>query len=147
MDVRVRRRSGQTPDAGVSPPWRPPPKVDPAPDAQPHTPSRPHRLIPPLVPEDISIEVQFPWKAILSLIGGFSLPAALTILIWLVIVVHNGRKAAGKRLILSDEELARLVELAKQFADEPPQPPKRKRSAKKTSARRRGGSLRIDRPG
>lgn len=118
------RASKVSPPGGSPPPWRPAPRDDSASDSG-------RRLIPPLVPEDISVQVDFPWKAIFTLLtAGFSVPAVLGLVIWLLAVVRAGRKRADQPLLLDDETFQKLLETLQRLAD-PPSPPR------KTAARRK----------
>ncbi|MBN2583950.1 MAG: hypothetical protein JXL80_12860 [Planctomycetes bacterium] len=96
---------------GVFPPWEPAPSDDTAPDSG-------RRLIPPLVPEEMSLQVDFPWKAILTLFtAGLSIPAIIALVIWLLVFIRAGRKEAGKQLLVDDETFAKLLGVLEQFAD------------------------------
>jgi len=117
----------------VAPPWTPAPKEDRL------LPFRPNdnggRLIPPLVPDEVAIEVSFPWKAILTLLaGGFSIPAIIGIVIWLLYTIRAGRKEAEKPLLLNDDVFNRLIDILERFdgnPDEQPRTPQPKRNTRR----------------
>lgn len=102
--TKLAEADGISQTAGASPPWQPAPVDEPAADSS-------RRLIPPLVPEDVSVEVQFPWKAILILLtAGFSIPAIGALVIWFLVYVRAQRKEADKPLLMEDETFQKLID-------------------------------------
>ena len=64
-------------------------------------------------------EPAFTWTAVLTLfISGFSLPAAIAIVVWLIYFIRERRKAAGKPLLLSDEQLTSLIDILNRLSNE-----------------------------
>jgi hypothetical protein len=105
---------------GVVPPWEPPPKVDPyvTPNVAPYYTPDGGPLVPPYVDQRRPI-FDFPWTAVLTLlVSGFSIPAIIALVIWLIYFIRERRKAAGQPLLLSDDQLAKLVDILNRLANE-----------------------------
>jgi len=103
----VAKVSDSVEGVGGPPPWLPAPKDD---------PDTSGRLIPPLVPDEVAIQVEFPWKAILTLVtAGFSIPTAIGLVVWLLAYIRARRKAADKPLLLDDGTFQRLLDALEQF--------------------------------
>ena len=101
--------------ASATPPWQPPPKDEPY--VQPYAPAE-RPLIPPFLEERRPL-FDFPWTAVLTLLlSGFSLPAAIAIVVWLIYFIRAKRKAAGKPLLLTDEQLTSLVDILNRLSNE-----------------------------
>jgi len=101
---------------GVDPPWQPVPKVDPwQPQPRPNQPFPPFDpTIPPQPPAPTPAPA-FPWSSVLSLVmAGFSLPAAVALVIWAVSYIRARRQAQGKPPVVDQPTLDRLLELLKQ---------------------------------
>ncbi len=115
--------------AGVAPPWQPAPVNEPVPDSS-------RRLIPPLVPEDVSVQVEFPWKAILTLLtAGFSIPAIGALVIWLLVYVRAQRKEADKPLLMQDETFQKLIDSLERLTTEEPKAARTTRKRSTTAKR------------
>ncbi len=101
---------------GVDPPWSPPPQ-DP-PYVAPFAPSPTPPLVPPLLDERRPL-FDFPWTAVLTLLlSGFSLPAIVALVVWVIYFIREKRKAAGQPLLLSDEQLAKLIEILNRLGND-----------------------------
>ena len=101
----------------VDPPWQPSPKVEPVkpvpaplPDFDP--------TIPPEVPVAPPVK-PFPWSSVVTLLtAGFSLPAAVAIVVWAVYYLRARRQAAGKPPVIDPATLDRLLEKLKQLSEQ-----------------------------
>ncbi len=119
-------------DFGVNPPWRPAPNDE---QAVPFQVKPFQRLIPQVVPDEVAVKFQIPWAQIASLfMTGFSVPAIIGLVIWVVVVIRNNRKAAGKQLLISDEVFKQLTETMQGLADNMQKP--RSRSTTKKTVRK-----------
>ncbi len=115
---------GASHTSDIALPWQPAPKDD-RPDGR-------KRLIPPLVPDEVAIQIEFPWKAILALLtAGFSIPAIIALVIWVLVFVRSGRKAAGKPMLLDDATFEKLVGTLEQLAESQKKPTRAKRTTAK----------------
>lgn len=102
------------------PPWQPTPRVDPI-RPQPNTPFPLFDpTIPPQTPEPAPEPVPvstFPWSAVLTLVmAGFSIPAAIALVVWGISFIRARRKAAGKPLLLDQETFDELIALLRQLS-------------------------------
>lgn len=112
---------GETGQVGVDPPWQPVPKVDPwQPSPQPVFPSPANdpTIPPPPAPAAPTVVPAFPWSSVLTLIfAGFSLPAAVALLIWGVYYIRAHREAEGKPPLIDPAITDRFLDLLKKFAE------------------------------
>ena len=118
------RQFGQV---GVDPPWQPVPRVDPLqPQPNPHFPLF-DPTIPPPAPEPAPAPAPvsaFPWPAVLTLVAaGFSVPAAIALVMWGISYVRARRRAAGKPLLLDQETFDELISLLRQLSSDQAKPP------------------------
>ncbi len=98
---------------GVDPPWSPPSRDDGRFPLRPDRDGRP--LIPPIPVEH---EFKLPWQAIIKLLtAGFSIPAVIALVVWLIYFIRERRKEQGKTLLLDDQAFERLIELLENFAE------------------------------
>lgn len=110
---------GDTGQVAADPPWQPTPRVDPwqpqpqtNPQFPPFDPS-----IPPQPPAPAPVP-GFPWSSVLTLMAaGFSLPAAVALVIWAVSIIRARRQAAGKPPIVDQQTLDQVLTLLKQLAE------------------------------
>ena len=101
---------------GSDPPWTPP-SQDP-PYVGPFTPNNTPPAVPPLVDQRRPL-FDFPWAAVLTLLlSGFSLPAIVALVVWVIYFIREKRKAAGQPLLLTDEQLAKLIEILNRLGNE-----------------------------
>jgi hypothetical protein len=117
-------RSGYDSLIGIDPPWQPVPRVDPSQPLLrpfPLLPSVDVQIPPQPTPEPASTPVPaFPWAAVVTLLtAGFSLPAAIAVVVWLVFFIRSRRLAAGKQPYVDQATLDRVLELLKRLTDEP----------------------------
>jgi len=123
--IKLRATSLAAGHSQRAPPWQPPSReVDPQ-RLLPWDPpaERDRRLIPPLVPDEVDIEVAFPWQAALSLLaGGFSITAIVALAIWLLVTIRGWRKESGQKLLLSDPVFNRLIKLLERLDGQPDAP-------------------------
>lgn len=116
--------TGDTGQVASDPPWQPTPRVDPwlpqpqtNPQFPPFDPS-----IPPQPPAPESVP-GFPWSSVLTLMAaGFSLPAAVALVIWVVSFIRARRQAAGKPPIVDQQTLDQVLTLLKQLAESQSKP-------------------------
>ena len=128
--AKLAEAEGVSRTTGVAPPWQPAPVDDPAAD-----PGR--RLIPPLAPDEVSVQVEFPWKAILTLMSaGFSIPAIVALAVWLLVFVRGQRKEASKPLLMEDEGFQKLIEALQHLTAEG-QPKAAGRTRRRTASSKR----------
>ncbi len=111
-----------------SPPWQPTPRFDPL-RPQPKTP---FPLIDPNIPPQpvpVAVPVSmFPWSAVLGLVmAGFSIPAAIALVIWGIRFIRDRRQAAGKPLLLDQETFDELIALLRQLSETQAQSPPSKK--------------------
>jgi len=102
----------------LTPPWTPAPKVDPPLDETDD--SMPvHKIFPDIdIPSDIDVEVGFPWREIMTFFTvGFTIPAVIALVIWIVVIVRNWRKETGRKLYLSDETFGSVIKMLEEFAN------------------------------
>ena len=108
---------------GTDPPWQPVPRVDPwnpTPVPGPQFPTV-DPTIPPAPPTPAPTSA-FPWSAVLTLMtAGFSLPAAVALVVWAVYTIRARRQAAGLKPIVDQATLDRVLEQLKKLADQPKQ--------------------------
>lgn len=116
--------SGATGQVAADPPWQPTPRVDPwQPQPQP-SPQFPvfDPTIPPQPPAPAPVPA-FPWSSVLTLMAaGFSLPAAVALVIWAVSFIRARRQAAGKPPIVDQKSLDQVLELLKRLAESQSKP-------------------------
>jgi len=114
----------------------PPPWDTPAEDGERRRPQL--ERIPRIPPAERPGFRLIPWSLIFTGLTGFSLPVLVGAGIWLLARIRAARKAAGSEMILSDDQMARLVALLETIgADEdenkperrPPGRPRKKRRA------------------
>lgn len=109
----------------ADPPWQPTPRVDPwQPQPQP-SPQFPvfDPTIPPQPPTPAPVPT-FPWSSVLTLMAaGFSLPAAVALVVWAVSFIRARRQAAGKPPIVDQKSLDQVLELLKRLAESQAKPP------------------------
>jgi len=111
---------------GADPPWQPVPKVDPwQPTPGPQFPTVDPTIPPappaPPTPKPAPAPV-FPWSSVLTLMtAGFSLPAAVALVVWAVYAIRARRQAAGLKPIVDQATLDRVLEQLKKLADQPKQ--------------------------
>jgi len=114
-----------------TPPWEPAPRDEADIDAG-------GRLIPPKLPEEVAVEVDFPWKALFTLLTvGFSVPSVIALVIWLLVFLRAGRKASDKTTLLDDATFQKLLELLEGLSESTKVPRKKppvKRRTKKVKA-------------
>ncbi len=104
---------GDDNNIGVDPPWSPPSRDDGRFPLRPDRDRRP--LIPPIPVEH---EFKLPWQAIIKLLtAGFSVPAVIALVVWLIYFIRERRKEQGKTLLLDDQAFERLIELLENFAE------------------------------
>lgn len=102
--------------SSADPPWTPAPRVTPAPPSPNQFPLF-DPTIPPADPEPTP-NSSFPWTAVLTLVfAGFSVPAAIAVVIWLAAFIRSGRQAAGKPLLLDQATFDELMNLLKQLSN------------------------------
>ena len=116
--------SGTTGQVAADPPWQPTPRVDPW-QPQPQT-NPPFPLfdpsIPPQPPAPAPVTA-FPWSSVLTLMAaGFSLPAAVALVVWAVSFIRARRQAAGKPPIVDQKSLDQVLELLKRLAENQAKP-------------------------
>ena len=99
----------------ADPPWSPTPRVTPVAPSPNQFPLF-DPTIPPVEPTPDTTST-FPWSAVLTLVfAGFSIPAAIAVVIWLAVFIRSGRKAAGKPLLLDQATFDELMNLLKQLS-------------------------------
>lgn len=104
---------GDDNNIGIDPPWSPPSRDDGRFPLRPDRDRRP--LIPPIPVEH---EFKLPWQAIIKLLtAGFSIPAVIAVVVWLIYFIRERRKEQGKTLLLDDEAFERLIDLLENFAE------------------------------
>ena len=104
---------GDDDNIGIDPPWSPPSRDDGRFPLRPDRDRRP--LIPPIPVEH---EFKLPWQAIIKLLtAGFSIPAVIAVVVWLIYFIRERRKEQGKTLLLDDEAFQRLIDLLENFAE------------------------------
>ena len=115
--------AGQVGQVGVDPPWQPVPRVDPLqPQPSPQFPLF-DPTIPPPAPEPAPVST-FPWSAVLTLIAaGFSVPAAIALVMWGISFVRARRQATGKPLLLDQETFDELMTVLRQLSSTQAKPP------------------------
>jgi len=99
----------------LTPPWTPAPKVDPPLDDTDD--SMPvHKIFPDIdIPGEI--EISFPWREIMTFFTvGFTIPAVIALVIWIIVIVRNWRKETGRKLYLSDETFTSVIKMLEDFA-------------------------------
>ena len=113
---------------GADPPWQPVPRVDPwnpTPVPGPQFPTVDPTIppAPPAPPTPAPTPAPaFPWSAVLTLMtAGFSLPAAVALVVWAVYTIRARRQAAGLKPIVDQATLDRVLEQLKKLADQPKQ--------------------------
>jgi len=113
---------GGTRRSSSDPPWQPAPRVDPR---QPQSPKTPFPAIDPTIPPVPDVPVPtFPWSSVLTLMAaGFSLPAAVALVVWAVSFIRARRQAAGKPPIVDQKSLDQVLELLKRLAESQANPP------------------------
>jgi len=101
----------------LTPPWTPAPKVDPPLDEEDDS-APVHRIFPDIdIPSDIDVQVGFPWREIMTFFTvGFTIPAVIALVIWIVVIVRNWRKETGRKLYLSDETFGSVIKMLEDFA-------------------------------
>lgn len=119
---------GQAVAVQSDPPWQPVPIDDPL-RPQP-TPIFPifDPTIPPATPEPepdpapVAV-APFPWSAVFTLVAaGFSVPAAIALVVWAMSFLRSRRQARGKPLLMDQATFDQVLVLLQQFADgQPPQ--------------------------
>jgi hypothetical protein len=116
-------RGGEHGQVGVDPPWQPTPRVDPwQPQPQPNQPFPPFDPTIPPQPAPTPAPA-FPWSSVLSLmLAGFSLPAAIALVVWAVSFIRARRLAAGKPPIVDQKSLDQVLELLKRLAESQAKP-------------------------
>ena len=58
-------------------------------------------------------------SAVLTLLlSGFSLPAIVALVVWVIYFIREKRKAAGQPLLLTDEQLAKLIEILNRLGND-----------------------------
>lgn len=114
-----------TGQVAADPPWQPTPRVDPwQPQPQP-SPQFPvfDPTIPPQPPTPAPVPA-FPWSSVLTLVAaGFSLPAAVALVVWAVSFIRARRQAAGNPPIVDQKSLDQVLELLKRLAESQAKPP------------------------
>jgi hypothetical protein len=110
---------------GADPPWQPVPKVDPwqpSPAPGPQFPTF-DPTIPPQPPAQPAPTPTptpaFPWSAVITLMtAGFSLPAAVALVVWAIYAIRARRQAAGLKPIVDQATLDRVLEQLKKLAEQ-----------------------------
>lgn len=108
---------------GADPPWQPVPKVDPwqpAPAPGPQYPTVDPTIPPPPPAQPTpSLAPAFPWTAVITLMtAGFSLPAAVALVVWAIYAIRARRQAAGKPPVVDQATLDRVLEQLKKLAEQ-----------------------------
>jgi len=109
--------AGNTRQVAADPPWQPTPRVDPW---QPSLlPNVPLPTIDPTIPPQSPLVVStFPWSAVLTLVvAGFSMPAAIALVIWVVSFIRARRQAAGQPPLVDQKTLDQVLDILKRLAD------------------------------
>jgi len=75
-----------------------------------------HKIFPDIdIPGEI--EISFPWREIMTFFTvGFTIPAVIALVIWIVVIVRNWRKETGRKLYLSDETFGSVIKMLEEFA-------------------------------
>ena len=113
-------KAGDVGQVGTDPPWQPVPKVDPwQPQPGPNFPN----FDPNIPPQPAPVPVpSFPWSSVLTLVvAGFSVPAAIALVVWAISFIRARRQAAGKPPIVDQATLDQVLAILQQLAEAQPQ--------------------------